>query len=225
MRINSLTTRCIALLTLLILCATPSALAQEEIKSVSQSRIGMEMDWKLFNVKGLKFSLAPEFRLDEEFSLERFQVETAIRYKTFDFLYWGASYRLNIEPTDQMMQSDKFGQYSLSLNAKKEFFRFTPSLRARYSNYTDSDTDNERYMRYRAKLDYNIDHFPLDPYISAELFQPLDSSESFDKVRYSAGVEYKIKKNNYLCLNYKLDYYLLKYKNRHIFSLGYKVSF
>ncbi len=210
--------------TALLLSAFTTPCLAQEVENVAQYRIGVEMDWKLFNVKGLKMSFEPQIRRGSGFSHESLTLETGLRYKTLGFLYWGANYRLTVEPSDVDFTTNKYGRYALSLTAKEDFGRFTPSLRVQYSNYTDEDVDDKKYLRYRAKLDYNIRKCPVDPYILVELYQDL-SENLLSKARYGVGVDYKIKKDNYLNFNYKLDYYTLKYKNRHIFSLGYKVGF
>lgn len=208
----------------LLIGSIATASADNEVENVEAYRIGVEMDWKLFDVKGLKFSLAPQLRYGEGFDYEQMVIETGVRYKTFGFLYWSANYRLTVEPTGEMMQTDKYGRYFLSLTAKESFGDFTPSLRAMYTNYTNEDVNDTEYMRYRAKVNYDIPKCPITPYLSTELFYDMDEN-LLNRTRIGAGVDYKVKKNNYIGLDYKLDYYALKYKNRHIFSLGYKVSF
>lgn len=211
----------------LIFCGASSISHAQEIENTNQYRIGLSMDWKMFDVKGLKFSLEPELRYGDGFSYERFQLESGIQYKTLGFLYFGASYRFIFEPSEEMTSAlgvDSHSRYSFHVGAKESFGRFTPSLRVLYTNYNDEDYNDNRYLRYRAKVDYDIDNCKFTPNVYVEWFQ--DTNEGLlARVRYGAGVDYKVKKDRYLGLGYKLDYYTLKYKNRHIISLGYKVSF
>jgi len=83
---------------------------------------------------------------------------------------------------------------------------------------------DDNFLRYKAALGYDIKSCKLTPTISAELFHQLADNEMY-KVRYKLAVDYKIFKNNYVGASYRLDYYLKKYENNHIFSIGYKLKF
>ncbi|MFI3258638.1 MAG: DUF2490 domain-containing protein [Rikenellaceae bacterium] len=215
-----------------LLCgvATQSALADDtEVEKEYQYRMGIEMDWTL--AKGLKLSVSPEMRFgDGGFSFEQFQAEAGLRYKTFGFLYWGVDYRLIFRPSEDV--SSYYGsngpevdsRYGFSLTAKEKFGRFTPSFRIMYSNYTDDDNDGKVFMRYKAAVKYNIRKSPISPYVAVEAYQNLEVN-LLHKMRYSTGFDLKVKKDRYLSFDYKFDFYTLAYKNRNIFSVGYKVSF
>lgn len=193
----------------------------EDIDNESQYRIGVELDWDL--TKRLKLSVEPQLRIDDDVSVDRYQLETGLSYKTFGFLYWGASYRL-IVTSSESLQAESSSKYGFSATAKEKYGRFTPSLRLMYSNYSDEDSENSEFLRYRAKVKYNIRRSSLTPYLAIEAFQDLEESELF-KTRYTAGFDLKVDKNRSFDFNYKLDLYSLEYKNRHIFSVGYKLSF
>lgn len=209
---------------LLLLFAVNSSSIAGDTENEASYRIGVEMAWKLFKVDGLKFSINPEFRFSDGFSYESFHLEPALRYKTFGFLYWGVNYRLSFSPDEDSMTPATTSRYGFSVTARETFGRFTPSVKVLFSNYTDEDIDDKKYLRYRAKLKYNIRKSKFSPYVAGEIYQNL-VDDLISKYRYCGGFEFKVKKNNYVDFNYKLDYYTQKYKNRHIFSLGYKVDF
>ncbi|MFI3303938.1 MAG: DUF2490 domain-containing protein [Rikenellaceae bacterium] len=211
----------------LIITLSAATLSATEIEKVNQVRLGFDMSWKL--AKGLKLNIAPEMRRGEDFVLDQFQMEAGLRYKTFGFLYWRASYRFIIVPDHESSATyytptDKNHRYGFSLTAKQKFGRFTPSLRALYSNYSDEDIDDKAYMRYRAKVEYNIRKSPFTPYIAIEAYHGLDKG-MISKMRYNTGFDLKVKKGQHLNVDYKFDLYTLKYKNRNVYSIGYKFDF
>jgi len=193
----------------------------QEVENDVQYRLGAEINYKI--VKGLKLSVEPQVRFKDDFSVNRYQLEGGLRYKTFGFLYWGTSYRLIIKPVD-IFETEKYGKYSFSLMAKESFDRFTPALRLRYSNYADDDSDENAFLRYKASLKYDIKDCKITPNIALEAFQELEDNHLY-KMRYTAGITYKLKQDNYIDLTYKLDYYNLEYRNRHIIGLSYKYDF
>lgn len=203
---------------LLVLCGlSANSFAQDyEVDNDFQYRFGMDFNWTL--VKNLKLSVEPEFRFEDPFSFDRFQVDIGLKYKTFGFLSWGAQYRLMLEP------GNSNGQYAFNLTAKEKFGKFTPSLRLQYSNYTSSEIYDKEYLRYKAGLEYDIRKSPFTPYASVEIFHQLDVNLLL-KTRYTAGFDFKVKKGRYLNFDYSFEYYALDYKNRHIFSFGYKLNF
>lgn len=201
---------------------TASAASSDDIKRVNQYRFNFEMEWPL--AKGLKLSVAPEMRRDDSFALNQFQIEAALQYKTFGFLYWGAKYRLTVLPSEEEYGvPTTSGLYHLSATVKESFGKFTPSLRVLYSNDFSEDT-TQAYMRYRAMVKYDIRKCPITPFIAVEAFHGLDE-DLLQRMRYSTGIDYKVKKGRYLCLDYKFDFYTLEYKNRNIFNIGYKINF
>ncbi len=193
----------------------------QDVENEAQYRMGVELDFKI--AKGLKLMVAPQLRFDNDFSVDRLQLETALRYKTFGFLYWEANYRRINKPQDDL-SSEKFSKYGFSLSAKETYGRFTPALRLRYSNYADDDVDDKQFLRYKASVKYDIKKCKITPSLAIEAFQELNDYELY-KMRYTAGADYKLMKNNYIGISYKLDYYKQEYRNRHIISLGYKYSF
>ncbi len=193
----------------------------QDVENLYQTRTSFSMAYK--PLKKLSLILTPEFRLDEQFSLDKYLIETEAEYKPIKLISLSAAYRFIGNPRDNK-DTEYFHRYDLSVKAKKQFGRFEPELRIRYSNYADDDATNEDYLRYKASLEYDIPNFKINPYIGAEAFQQLSDGDLY-KMRYSAGFDYKLFKKNYLGLSYKLDLYLKEYKNRHIFCVGYKIKF
>ena len=193
----------------------------QEIETDFQTRTSLDLSYK--PIKKLQLSFTPELRFDENFSLDKYLFEGGAAYKVLKFLELGTTYRFGVNPRVGK-DTEYVNRYSFSATAKKDFSRFESAFRLRYTNDADDETSNEKFMRYKASLDYNIRKSKITPFVAVEAFQQLSDAGLY-KMRYTAGIDYKLFKKNYLGLNYKFDYYIIEYKNRNIISLGYKIKF
>ena len=208
------------LLTLLFFTAGVKIHAQE-IENEFETRTEVELSFK--PIKKLKLTFIPELRFDENFTLDKYLFEGEAEYKPLKFLSFGTTYRLLVNPRENK-DTEYFNRFGFNTTAKKEFGRFEPAVRIEYSNYADDEITDKEYLRYKASVKYDIKNVKLTPFVSAEAFHDLKDSQLY-KFRYSTGFDYKLFKNNYLGAAYKLDYYKNEYKNKHIFSVGYKIKF
>lgn len=216
MKINRIKISLLALISVLTL-----SVRAQEVENETQFRTSLELKYKI--AKGLKLELAPQIRFNDDLSINKFLLEGGLSYKTFGFLYWEGNYRLIIKHVD-VFENETYSKYSFGLTAKESFGDFTPSVRLRYSNYADDEVTDKEFLRYKAKLKYDIPNCKITPFISLEAFQDLNNEELY-KMRYSTGFAYKVKKNNYISLNYKLDYYTQEYLNKHIIGVAYEYDF
>ena len=174
--------------------------------------------------KKVKVSFTPELRFDDSFDLDKYLFEGGLSYKLVDFLSLEGAYRYIINPRDK--KETKYShQFALAAEAEKEFGRFNTAFKIKYTNDSDDDSSDEKFLRYKLSADYDIPKCKLTPEISMEAYQQLGEDGEMYKMRFSAGADYKLFKNNYLGLAYKLDYYYTKYLNKHIVALGYKIKF
>jgi len=210
----------IAWFTIVLLLFVSKAKAQETTNEL-QNRAELELVFK--PLKKVKLIVLPQLRFDENFSLDKYLFETGVEYKALKFLELGVNYRFVVNPRDTK-DTEYSNRYEFSATAKKEFGNFEPAFRLRYSNYADDDVTDKSYFRYKASLTYDIPDCKLTPFVAAELFQQVDGGDLY-KMRYSTGLDYKLFKNNYLGVSYKLDSYNTEYLNKHIISLVYKIKF
>jgi len=96
--------------------------------------------------------------------------------------------------------------------------------------YVEDEDDARTFstLRLKLKVDYNINNFPVDPYLGFESFTKIavDSENIIDKSRFLAGFEYKISKKHSLELEYMLDRDMtpdLSYT--HLISATYNLTF
>ena len=139
-----------------------------------------------------------------------------------EILALSGKYRF-ISDVKENSDNEYLNRFAFSATLKEKFNRLEPAFRIRYSNFSDDEITDKNYLRYKASLEYDIAKTSLTPFVGAELFQQLNDNELY-KMRYSAGVDYKLFKKNYISLSYKLDYYLNEYRNKHIFDLAYKIK-
>ncbi len=185
-----------------------------------QTRTEVKLSFK--PLEKLTLSLNPEVRWDESFQVDKYMLESKISYEPVKGLSLGGSYRFIINPRTTK-STEYLNRFALFTSYKKKIERFEPSLRIKYTNYTE-DASKGEFLRYRAKIEYDIKSCKVTPLISAEAFHDLSENQIY-KMRYALGAEYKLNKKNSLGLGYMLDYYLQDYRNKHIIKLGYKYKF
>lgn len=213
--------RLIILVTMLILISQ-FATAQEitnEVTQDYQTRTAFSLRVKPY--KNFKLYISPEMRFSESFSVDKAFLETELVYNPIKYLYFGGNYRFVINPRE-VNDTEYLHRFGLSTSFKKDFKRFTPTVKFAYTNYADDNT-YDNFFRYKAGLKYNIPNCKLTPSIGVQAFHQLSENEIY-KMRYKLGLDYKLFKNNYLGVSYKLDYYMQEYTNKHIFCLTYKIK-
>lgn len=207
-------------LLLCILLCIRSLVYGQEIENRFQARTSISFSKKI--TKTIKFELAPELRWIEDLELDRYQLNSKIVFKPLDFLSLAACYRFigNKRPEQE---TEYLNRYQFSAIFKTKIERWEPGLRISYTNYTD-DSEGKEFLRYKTLLSYDIKKCKITPETGFEVFHQLDLNNIY-KCRFKLGVDYKLSKKLTLGACYKLDYYMTKYKNRHIVDLDLKVTF
>jgi hypothetical protein len=192
----------------------------QHIENQFQTRSSIELSKKIF--KKLKFDFSQEIRWNQNFKIAEYQFKSEISFKALDFLTLSANYRL-IGDVKEASETEFLHKYQFKSVFKTKINRFKPGIRLSYTNYADDD-ENDKFLRYKGFISYDIPNCKITPKTSFEIFHQLSISSVF-KYRYTAGIEYKISDKLSLQALYKFDYYKTKYKNRHIADLGLKYSF
>lgn len=205
----------------LVLLVSITSINAEELENDYQYRTSFKASFK--PIKKLKISLKPEMRFDEYFATDEFIFDTELSYKLWEHLQLSGNYRF-IANARETKATEYLNRYALGATVKNTINRFTPSIGLRFSDYADDEVTDKMFLRYKAAIKYDISNVKLTPLVAVEAFHELGESKLF-KLRYTAGADYKILKNNYVGFKYKFDYYKQEYRNRHIFSLGYKIKF
>jgi len=184
--------------------------------------------------KKLKIELMPTLRtFDNASRIEEGFLETELTYNLTKFLSLAGSYRFtkSIEDDDKYHTRHKWyagikgsaGIWDLDISGRVRFER-------RYKTYFEDENDKipSSHMRARIKTVYKTPSFPINPYLSSELFFPVnkDPENIIDKVRFTGGIEYKISKKHAVEFEYihQRDYFpTIRYEN--ILSVNYIFKF
>lgn len=201
---------------LLILASSTKA---QEVENEFQSRTSITLSTKL--LKNMKVSISPELRFDENFSLDKSLLKGKASYKLFDHFSLGAGYQFYANKR-KSKSTEYYNRYSLMAKYAKSYYRFDPSIKVSYSNFSDDESDSNM-LRYKATVKYNIRKSKFTPYAGLEVFQKTKDGD-LHKIRYFIGTDYKICKKNYIEASYKFDYFQNELKNKHIVSIGYKLK-
>jgi hypothetical protein len=175
-------------------------------------------------LKDFEFSIIPELRLQDDFTIDEYIFEGKLGYEPFKFLGFAAAYRLN---TNVKNNEDEISHSAVfDVTGKTDVKRFNASLRARFTNDSDGgDVPWESfYFRPRAKLSYNIKGKKVEPYISYEIFHSFREKEYY-KARFDVGFSRKFNKKHEVGLYYRLNDYFSNRNSIHILGINYGFKF
>ena len=203
-----------------ILALLPLSLTAQTTVNEYKIWTDFKISTRIFKDK-VRIHLSPELRFNQDFSIDKYFIESGVRYDPFDFLCLGTSYRF-IGNNRDTKSTVYLHRYAFDATAAKKIKRFEPEFRLQFTNYSDENLE-EKYLRYKPALQYDIADCKITPFISAEVFHNLAKGR-FEKIRYGTGAEYKLIDNHYLELYYKLDYFLQQKKNKHILGISYRIN-
>ena len=185
-------------------------------------------------IKRLDLDLSAALRTFENAAkVEEVFFEGGLSYKLTSFLTIGGAYRISENIEDDLsyhlrhkLFGDIKGTYSpgnFDISGRARFQR-------RYKTFFEDEEDKipDSHGRYRIKILYRTPSFPVNPYISYEIFCPMnkDPERAIDKTRIAGGIEYKISKNHAVEIDYTFQSdFIPKQKEEHIVSLNYDLKF
>ena len=175
-------------------------------------------------LKDFEFSIIPEFRLQDDFTMDEYILEGKLGYEPFKFLDFATSYRYNTNVRDKGNEISH--NIVFDATGKVKFDRFDASLRTRFTNDSDSgDIPWETfYFRPRIKLKYNIKGSKIDPYVSYELFYNIKLND-FYKGRFDVGISRDFGKHHEIELCYRLQDYFSVRNSINILGINYGFKF
>ena len=96
-----------------------------------------------------------------------------------------------------------------------------------YSYMTDTkNPKNDHKLRTRLAVSYDIKKSPFEPFAELEVYNELDNSFAYNKVRYTIGADYKINKEHKLTVYYRYqDYADMDEASGHVLGIGYAFEF
>ncbi|MFW5832393.1 MAG: DUF2490 domain-containing protein [Prolixibacteraceae bacterium] len=184
----------------------------------------LEMEFKKEFLKDFDFSIVPEFRFFEDFTLDEYMVDGVLDYKLFKFLEFSAAYRYNVNLKDK--DNEVLNRFAFSTQGKKEINRFETSLRFRVTNYIDPEDEDDAgwVLRPRFKLEYDIDNNKITPFTSYELFRNAGGN-GFYKGRLDVGAKRNVADYHRVGLYYRLHDYFSDKLSQHNLGIEYRFKF
>ncbi len=175
-------------------------------------------DLETWSSIGLKYKVSNKFSLgfNQDFRLntnstkmDKTFSEFGLKYKFNKQFSFGFGTRFILNYKDSELD-DKDLRYNFDLGFKHKFSRFQMKYRLRYQLkheiFGADEFEGKSYLRLKAGLDYNINNWKLDPYMSGEIYRDLTSnSGSFDNLRFTIGTNYRFKKAGEIGLYYRLE--------------------
>jgi hypothetical protein len=191
-------------------------------------------------IKKLKIGVEQSLRLKEDASVtEEYFTEISLKYEILKDFEIGGGTRF-IKENDNVGKKQGYEthfRFNLDASFKHDIERFTLSYRFRYQNkkelnltVADANSPTET-VRFKTDIEYNIRKWPLDPELSIELFSQLENVKqvrdlSLNKIRFTFGTDYKLKKFGKFGIYYRYEENIMQYfKNETLNILGFSYTY
>jgi hypothetical protein len=185
-------------------------------------------------IKSLDLNLDANVRTYHNASeIEEAFFDIGLNYKFNKYLSAAVSYRFTEFKEDDESFHPRHKWFA-DLKGKLPLGDFDISARLRfqqrYKTFIEDENDKEskEVIRFRIKTLYDIPSFPVNPYISAELFFPAftETTRTVEKNRLMAGLEYNISKKHSIELEYMFQRDFLPHiSDINIISVSYNLKF
>ncbi len=166
------------------------------LKSTERITLGVQGEYK---ISFLKFDAGYNYILGHT-------LEETTRKGNIIPPYWINRHRAFFSATGKL----KLGRFNLSLRERYQFTHRTGKWVSKFaSDGITSKKDewisskNKHILRSRIYCDYSIRKSRFTPFTSVEIYDNLSAGFAVEKVRYTAGSEYKIDKHNRIELFYR----------------------
>ncbi len=180
----------------------------------------VELEFTKKFLKKFEFSIIPEFRWQDDFTMDKYQFDGRLAYQPTNFLEVAAAYRIKTN----VKENGNEVTHRLVLDAKvsKDFNRFKTSFRTRFTTYNNIDGDGKTtFIRPRLKVKYDIKGNKISPFTSYELFQSL-SEKQLQKGRFDIGFARKMGKVHRIGIFYRLQHYFSDRQSINILGIEYR---
>lgn len=182
----------------------------------------IELEFRKDFLERFAFSLSPEIRLQDQFSADEFLLQGKLSYQPISFFNFAAAYRVNTER--KARGNITFYRYAFDAQIKKDIGRFEAAFRGRYTNYSEEiEEASQKFLRPRAKLEYDIKGNKIRPFVGCELFYNTTKKEAH-KLRYFVGFTRKISGPHRIGLYFRFHDYFTKKASINILGIEYRLK-
>ena len=223
------------LLFLVVSSIIPSAYSQDGFTYVSQ-------DLESWNSLGLKYKASDRFSIGFEQSMrfnknistvDQVITDVGFKIKPTPYLNLGLGLRYLADRGGNELFDYDF-RFNLDAAFKHKVKRLSFQYRLRFQNRNEIGLSRDEgdyfknYFRLRASAAYNIKKWKFDPVFSTEIFRDMTKySGGFDKLRFTLGTSYSLKKWGEVDAFYRIEQSLgTNYpKTTYIVGLGFTFTF
>ncbi|WP_346857775.1 DUF2490 domain-containing protein [uncultured Draconibacterium sp.] len=164
----------------------------------------IELEFTKEFLKRFEFSIIPDFRFQDDFSLDKYQFDARLGYTPLDFLEVAAAYRIKTNVKNK--ENEVTHRLVLDATLKTDVGRFTPSFRTRFVTYNDVDGERVSVIRPRLKIEYDIKGSKIEPYTRYETYRDFVNNE-FTGGRFDVGFTRKMGDLHRIGIYYRLQHY------------------
>ncbi|MCY1722011.1 DUF2490 domain-containing protein [Prolixibacteraceae bacterium Z1-6] len=164
----------------------------------------IELEFTKEFLKKFEFSIIPDFRLQDDFTLDKYQFDAKLAYEPFQFFEVAAAYR--IKTNVKSKKNEVTHRLVLDATAKTDVGKFTPSFRTRFVTYNDVDGERVNVIRPRVKVAYDIKGNKFTPYTRYEMYYDLVNNKLY-RGRFDIGFTRKMGKLHRIGIYYRLQHF------------------
>lgn len=164
----------------------------------------IELEFTKEFLKKFEFSIIPDFRLQDDFTLDKYQFDAKLAYEPFQFFEVAAAYR--IKTNVKSKENEVTHRLVLDATAKTDVGKFTPSFRTRFVTYNDVDGERVNVIRPRVKVAYDIKGNKFTPYTRYEMYYDLVNNKLY-RGRFDIGFTRKMGKLHRIGIYYRLQHF------------------
>lgn len=173
-----------------------SNILAQEIKTVQDFETWSSVGLQYKPVDRLNIELEEQVRLkNNSQTLDEYFTQLSLSYELSNHFELSGAYRwiTMSKKEDGVSVNESADRYHLGVVYKHDIKRATFAYRLRYQNksFSDSDSSNKQFVRFKTRVKYNIKNWKLDPIASAELFREIGGE--FRNFRMTLATDYRIK--------------------------------
>lgn len=162
----------------------------------------IELEFTKEFLKRFEFSIIPDFRLQDDFTVDKYQFDAKLSYAPFKFLELATAYRIKTNVKEK--GNEVTNRLIFDAAAKADVGRFTPSFRTRFVTYKNVDDERVSVIRPRVKVAYDIKGSKFATYSRYEMYYDIVNDKLY-KGRFDIGFTRKMGKLHRIGVYYRLQ--------------------
>lgn len=161
------------------------------------------LDYKISKKLSFGSNIEARMNYNNGVNLEQYFPEVKLSYKIKKYIALSGSYRFSQTKEDNGYFYSR-NKFYANISINKDIKRFTVKNRLRYQyqkkQYINNEYDKipDKYLRNKFEVSYNIKKNPIDPFLSFEVYYPLNSFEinTINEYRITGGIDFPLNKKN-----------------------------